>query len=132
MKKTTIYRQFKFDSAHWLPYHEGRCHNLHGHSFKVGIALSGVPKKDEDGNSESGMVMDFGRLKEMVNKAIIDIVDHHCLNEVLPISNPTAESMSEHFFYKLQKILSFGEPDVQLEFVRIWETEDAYAEFSNS
>jgi len=67
---------FKFDSAHRLMNYEGLCHNLHGHTWKVGFMFSG----EVDPNS--GMIMDFSALKETLEKHIIGFLDHAVLVNV--------------------------------------------------
>lgn len=116
-----ICRRFKFAAAHRLPQYEGKCNNLHGHEWKVDIALSGDIKYGPSAGSEVGMVMDFGRLKDIVNEIIIDNFDHHYLNDVIAFT-PTAENLAGFIFDELKEFL------VQLEFVRVWESDDSYAE----
>ena len=74
------------------------------------------------------MIMDFGRLKEIVEKNILVLTDHKYLNESLPLADPTAENMAKLFFDDLQATLKSEEPTVKLEFIRVWETEDAFSE----
>lgn len=123
----SICKRFKFDAAHKLPKHNGRCHNLHGHRWWVDVSISGPIVTS--GSSDNGMIMDFGQLKEIVNLEIINLVDHKYLNDELPFEDPTAENMSEFFFKKLSDKLLTIDIDVKLEFIRVWETEDAYAEW---
>lgn len=127
MRKITITRHFSFDAAHYLPGHDGKCQNLHGHTYKLEVTVG----RDSliEGGSSDGMVMDFGTLKPIVNKLIVDPLDHQCLNELLPY-RPTAENMVNHFFDVLEPVLEgFG---VQLVRLRLWETPDSYAEVSQS
>ena len=127
MRKITITSHFSFDAAHYLPGHEGKCQNLHGHTYKLEVTIG----RDSliEGGSSDGMVMDFGALKPIVHKLIIDPLDHHCLNELLPY-RPTAENMVNHFFDVLEPAFAgFG---VQLVGLRLWETPDSYAEVSES
>jgi len=126
MKEISICRRFKFDAAHKLPKYKGKCNNLHGHSFHIDVSISGLIQ--DKGESENGMIMDFGRLKEIVNKNILNLTDHKYLNESLPLEDPTAENMAELFFDDLTSTLKSEEPTIKLKFIRVWETEDAYAE----
>lgn len=80
---TTLY----IDSAHRLPNHPGKCHNLHGHTYKVIVTIYGEP------SPRTGMLYDFGNIKEIVNR-----LDHKNISE-LPSFNvegiyATAESMT--------------------------------------
>lgn len=81
----TVGKSFTFAAAHFLPEYIGPCHNLHGHEWKLEV----VVKKRID--PETGMVMDFSKLKEQVNNNVITKLDHTCLNDV--ISSPTAENI---------------------------------------
>ena len=127
MKKITITRHFSFDAAHYLPGHDGKCQNLHGHTYKLEVTVG--RESLIEGGSSDGMVMDFGTLKPIINKLIVDPLDHQCLNELLPY-RPTAENMVNHFFDVLEPVLEgFG---TQLVRLRLWETPDSYAEVSKS
>lgn len=73
---------FKFDAAHNLTKYHGKCERLHGHTYKLVVTVKG--KLDEQ-----DMVIDFALLKDIVQKEVIDILDHAYLNDI--IENPTAE-----------------------------------------
>lgn len=124
-RKITITRRFSFDAAHYLPGHEGKCQNLHGHTYILEVTV-GRESLIEGGSSE-GMVIDFSDLKSIVNKLVVDPLDHQCLNELLPY-RPTAENMANHFFEVLESVLKGF--DVDLVRVRLWESADSYAEVS--
>ena len=72
--KIRITKEFKFEMAHALDYHNGQCKNIHGHSYTLSITVLGIPQKENI--SEKGMVMDFGDLKNIINKQIINDIDH--------------------------------------------------------
>jgi 6-pyruvoyltetrahydropterin/6-carboxytetrahydropterin synthase len=78
-----VRRRFGFEAAHRLPGHPGKCRELHGHSYRLVVT---VERALDEG---SGMVIDFGELKQIVRREVIDLVDHKCLNDL--IDNPTAE-----------------------------------------
>lgn len=124
-RKITITRRFSFDSAHYLPGHEGKCQNLHGHTYILEVTV-GRDSLIEGGSSE-GMIIDFSDLKSIVNKLVVDPLDHQCLNELLPY-RPTAENMVNHFFDVLEPVLKGF--DVELIRLRLWESSDSYAEVS--
>lgn len=124
-RKITITRRFSFDAAHYLPGHEGKCQNLHGHTYIFEVTV-GRDSLIEGGSSE-GMVIDFSDLKSIVNKLVVDPLDHQCLNELLPY-RPTAENMANHFFEVMEPVLKGF--DVDLVRVRLWESSDSYAEVS--
>ncbi len=119
MPKVSIVKKFKFDSAHCLPNHEGMCQRLHGHSYVLEIGIEGYPQKS---GAETGMVMDFGNLKQIVNREVIDKLDHRLINET--IENPTAENMAIWIWETLLVWLP------ELTFVRVWETDTSYAEYA--
>ncbi len=70
-----ITKTFYFEAAHFLPNHSGLCKNIHGHSYILNITLTG-PIKDDNGDSDEGMIMDFGALKKIVNEKVINLYDH--------------------------------------------------------
>lgn len=63
-----IAKSFKWEMAHRLPYHKAGCQNLHGHSYRLDVAVEGSPLPN-------GMVMDYGDLKALV-QPLIDKLDH--------------------------------------------------------
>ena len=99
----------EFDAAHRLPGYQGKCANMHGHTYKVEIIVKGDVGAD-------GFVMDFYKLKQILGKALQDL-DHRCLNEL--ISNPTAETIAEWIWQKLSQLL--GECPVTLVSLKLWE-----------
>ena len=121
---TRICRKYTFDSCHFLPYHKGQCHNLHGHSYKLWVTFEGAVNKNS-GGEESGMVMDFKRMDSFVNLAI-DGFDHGNLNDYF--DNPTAENMSKQIFQYLNSQLISESSPIRVYKVRLWETEKCYAE----
>lgn len=95
-----IYKEFVFDSAHWLPnVPEGhKCKNLHGHTYHLKIVLRGEVGKQD------GWVADFGDIKATVNK-VLKMVDHKLINEVDGLENPTCELFCMWWFKKLKSSL---------------------------
>ncbi|GAA2707437.1 6-carboxytetrahydropterin synthase QueD [Micromonospora olivasterospora] len=91
-----IFREFTFEAAHRLPnVPEGhKCARLHGHSYRVTVHVSG------DVDPHSGWVMDFGDLKKAV-EPIRDRLDHHYLNEVPGLENPTSEVLARWIWDRL-------------------------------
>lgn len=65
----TITKEIEIDCAHRVYAHQGKCKNLHGHRYKIQVAVDGeVP--------DSGMVIDFGDLKEIMLEVIDKKLDH--------------------------------------------------------
>ena len=87
-------REFSFDASHFLPDYEGKCERVHGHTYRLKVVIEGEPKDD-------GMVMDFNELKDAVNDAVMERLDHSNLNEIF--ENPTAENIAEWIFKELEK-----------------------------
>ena len=80
-----LIKEFEFDAAHYLPEYNGKCEKLHGHTYKLVVKIDGTPDKE-------GMVIDFVRLKEIVKEAVLNKLDHSCINDILP--QPSAESVT--------------------------------------
>ena len=115
--KTSITKTFNFEAAHKLPNHDGKCANLHGHSYKFEVTVIGEIIKD---GPKEGMVMDFADLSKVVNSEILEKWDHQFLNDILPFTT-TAENLATEIF----KILKANGLNVTK--VRLWETAKAYA-----
>lgn len=100
MGEVEIWKEFGFESAHLLPrVPEGhKCGRLHGHSFRVRVALRGVP------GVETGWVMDFADLKK-VWKPLHEILDHRYLNDIPGLENPTSEILAGWIWDKLAPAL---------------------------
>ncbi|MBE2229564.1 MAG: 6-carboxytetrahydropterin synthase QueD [Chitinophagaceae bacterium] len=95
-----IYKEFGFDSAHFLPaVPEGhKCKQMHGHTYHLRVYIKGRP------DPETGWIMDFKILKDRV-LPLIDLVDHRLLNEIPGLENPTAENITIWFWDKLKPLL---------------------------
>ena len=106
-----IYKDFSIEAAHRLPnVPEGhKCARLHGHSFQVRISVEGPL------GEESGWVMDFGDIKAAF-APIYAQLDHHYLNDIEGLENPTSENLAMWIWQKLKPELP------QLSSVRIKET----------
>lgn len=83
-----IRKQFKFEAAHVLPHHAGKCSRLHGHSYRLDVTLAGPLQA---GGPAAGMVVDFDELSRVLKAGVIAELDHRSLNELMP--NPTAENV---------------------------------------
>ena len=114
--RATITKSFVFDACHYLPYHDAKCRNIHGHTYHMEISVRDIVLR------ETGMVMDFGKLKQAVNDNVIEKFDHGFINEYLPY--PTAELMVIWIWRALSK-------DVKgLYRIRLWETDGSYVEMT--
>ena len=120
----SVTKIFSFEAAHFLPNHEGKCKNVHGHNYKLEVTFSG---DRELTGSNKGMIVDFSDLKEIVDNVIIDQVDHINLNDIF--ANPTAENMVFAFSTWIQD----GElTSLKLIKLKLWETDDSFAEWSKN
>ncbi|MEH7238860.1 6-carboxytetrahydropterin synthase QueD [Bacillus sp. JJ1562] len=123
-KRVLVSKEFTFDAAHHLHCYEGKCKNLHGHTYKVVFGISGFL-------DEIGLVIDFGDIKEIWKNEIEIYLDHRYLNETLPNMNTTAENMVVWIYEKMNESLRNGlkkDQDVRVEFVRLYETPTSFAE----
>jgi len=115
MKVVRVIKTFTFDSAHQLPNYNGKCSNLHGHTYKLEVGVEGLIGED-------GLVVDFALLSKVVKEEIIENYDHKNLNNYF--ENPTAENMVVAFFDILK------EKFAGLCLIRLWETPTSYVEFT--
>ncbi|ATF15142.1 6-carboxytetrahydropterin synthase QueD [Brevibacillus sp. HB1.2] len=125
-KRVLVSKEFTFDAAHHLHAYEGKCKNLHGHTYTVVFGISGFP-------DEIGLVIDFGDIKQIWKEHIEIYLDHRYLNEMLPPMNTTAENMVVWIFEEMEKQLQSDAyrdhyNDARVEFVRLFETPTSYAE----
>ena len=130
-------KQFTFDMAHALAGYDGKCKNIHGHTYHFFVTVAGTPIADTS-SPKTGMVMDFGVLKQIVNKNIVEPFDHALvLNENADFCNslntkliqlpfqPTTENLLLHFAKRLEGKLP---PEVRLVSMKLYETETSCAE----
>ncbi|RWW93716.1 6-pyruvoyl trahydropterin synthase family protein [Flavobacterium cerinum] len=147
MSKIRITKQFSFETGHALYGYDGKCKNVHGHSYKLSVTVIGTPITDT-GNVKYGMVIDFGDLKKIIKEEIVDIFDHATVfnkntphielaNELMQRDHhvilveyqPTSENMVIDFADKIKKRL----PDnIQLFSLKLQETDTSFAEWYQS
>ncbi|RYG73097.1 6-carboxytetrahydropterin synthase QueD [Lentibacillus lipolyticus] len=122
-KRVMVSKEFTFDAAHHLHEYEGKCMNLHGHTYKVIFGISGFV-------DDRGLVIDFGDVKEIWTNEIKNFLDHKYLNETLPPMNTTAENMVVWIYEKMKDALEREEQHqgARVEFVRLYETPTSYGE----
>lgn len=144
MRKVRITKEFTFETGHALYGYDGKCRNVHGHSYKLAVTVIGTPI-DQLGHVKHGMVIDFGDLKKIIKEEIVEPFDHATVfnkntphvelakelsdrghDVILVDYQPTSEMMIIDFADKIKKRL----PDnIQLHHLRLRETETSYAEW---
>jgi len=92
-----ITKSFTLDAAHWLPeVPEGhKCGRLHGHTYTIVLGLEGPL------DQRLGWVQDYGEISRIF-APLYEQFDHHCLNEIEGLANPTAEIMARWIFLYLK------------------------------
>lgn len=121
-RKVSVTKRFTFEASHNLIDYDGPCSNLHGHSYKLYVTVSGYVDTVSK-NVTDCMVIDFKDIKSIVKREVVDKLDHTYLNEVF--TQPTAEVMAVLIFETLENAFP---KDCTLEKIRLYETEDSYAE----
>ncbi len=106
-----------FASAHQLRKYKGKCENLHGHNWKVVLAVKGNTLDN------IGLLVDFGDLKKMV-KGIIEELDHKNLNDTHPFTeiNPSSENIARYIASEAAEKIRAINSDAQIESVTVWES----------
>jgi len=97
-------KQVKFEAAHMLPQHDGKCARLHGHSWLAVLILESMELEAE--GPKAGMVMDFGDVSGAIKPILDEKLDHHYLNDTLPLTHPTSEAIARWLFDELKPSLS--------------------------
>jgi 6-pyruvoyltetrahydropterin/6-carboxytetrahydropterin synthase len=111
-----------FDAAHYLRDYGGKCENVHGHRFKVGVSLKAAKL------NEIGLAYDFVELKRHLNEVLARF-DHISLNEVPPFDkiNPSSENIAVTIYDELKGRFSGG---VTLSSVEVWESPESRVTYS--
>ncbi|PIT22992.1 6-carboxytetrahydropterin synthase QueD [Snodgrassella communis] len=137
-----IAKEFQFDACHMLDGHQGKCHNLHGHTYRLIVEVSS-PLQPQGSSKE--MVMDFADIKTIINQHIISQLDHAYLydetnNNERKIAallkqmqrkvfafpcRTTAEGISRFIFNQLTAYLPVSK-------ITLWETPTSYCEYQNT
>jgi len=144
MAKIRLTKIFHFDTGHALAGYDGKCRNVHGHSYRLEVTVIGEPIQDVE-NPKFGMVIDFGDLKEIVKKQVIDDYDHALVlnkntaykeigdfleergHHILLVDfQPTGEMMIQDM---AQRIIPHLPANVELFKLKLYETGTSFAEW---
>lgn len=137
-----IAKEFQFDACHMLDGHKGKCHNLHGHTYRLIVEISDQLRLH---GSSKEMVMDFADIKTIINQSIISQLDHAYLYDASNSNEckiadllqqmqrkvfafpcrTTAEGMSRFIFNQLCDKLPVSK-------ITLWETPTSYCEYQQS
>ncbi|MCW8858116.1 MAG: 6-carboxytetrahydropterin synthase QueD [Deltaproteobacteria bacterium] len=117
--------QTHFAAAHNLLNYQGDCENLHGHNWKVEATVS------TENLDKSGLGIDFKILKKHT-KEIMNYLDHKYLNDLEAFKgiSPSSEHIAKFIFDRLLK--SLAEYEVTMEKITVWESDNAYASYTQS
>lgn len=137
-----VSKEFDFEMAHALDGHDGKCHNIHGHTYGLRVTFSGEPI-DAPETPKDGMVIDFTDLKRIVKTNVVDVFDHALVLRdnsrflgivtsennprlMLVTYQPTAEKLLEH----MVAIITENLPEhIHLHSALLRETNSSYAEW---
>lgn len=144
MSNIRITKQFNFETGHALYGYDGKCRNVHGHSYKLSVTVIGQPITDTT-HVKLGMVIDFTDLKKIVKEEIVDKFDHATVfnkntphvelakeltdrghNVILANYQPTSENMVIAFSKKIAARLP---ENIKLHSLKLQETETSFAEW---
>ena len=144
MSTIRITKQFSFETGHALYGYDGKCKNVHGHSYRLDVTVIGSPISDAS-HVKFGMVIDFSDLKKIVKEDIVDVFDHATVfnkitphielakelqdrdhNVLLVDYQPTSEMMVIDFSEKIKKRLP---ENIQLHSLKLQETATSYAQW---
>lgn len=144
MSKIRITKQFSFETGHALYGYDGKCKNVHGHSYRLDVTVIGEPISDNT-HVKYGMVIDFSDLKVIVKEEIVNVFDHATVfnkntphvelaeelkvrghNVLLVDYQPTSEMMVIDFAKKIKLRLP---ENIQLYSLKLQETATSYAEW---
>lgn len=144
MSQIRITKIFSFETGHALYGYDGKCRNVHGHSYKLYVTVIGSPITDNS-HVKYGMVIDFSDLKKIVQEEIVDVFDHATVfnkntphvelakelsdrgHSVLLVDyQPTSEMLVIDFSEKIRRRLP---NNIKLHSLRLQETDSSYAEW---
>lgn len=145
MAQIRITKLFSFEMAHSLDGYDGKCRNLHGHSYHLQVTIQSA-KVGMEACGDDGMLFDFGDLKRLVQETVVERYDHSLVlnaavdksvleaikryyDKVLVVDfQPTTENLLAEFAQRIGAALP---SDIKLYSIRLSETENSFAEWYN-
>lgn len=141
MATLRVTKEFDFEGAHALMGYDGKCKNIHGHSYRLFVTVKGRVLTSQE-SPKSGMVLDFSLLKKIVNQHVIEKFDHallmredaplleelkshYCSTMSLPFQ-PTCENL---IIYIAQLIKEHLPKELELFSLKLYETATSYVEW---
>lgn len=129
-----LYKEVSFDASHRLLHYTGKCHNLHGHRWKVEIRITGMV------NEQTNILVDYNEIKKVVNRYDHQII----LNEADPMvprieefhpvvttpGDPTSELLAVLIRDAIEAEYAGSGQDIRVESIRVWESPTCYAELT--
>ncbi len=120
-------KEMRFEASHRLTEHDGKCRDLHGHSWVARVSVKGSRLYEE--GPEKGMVVDFTRLKRAMER-VRSLLDHRHLNDVLEVAGypkkgvdyPTSENVARWIYHTIEDALILGDMNFEMDSVEVEET----------
>ncbi len=130
-----LYKEVSFDASHRLLTYEGKCHNLHGHRWKVEIWITGVP------DEKTNILVDYNDLKKIVERFDHEIILNAAdplvsrIEEFHPVvttpGDPTSELLAELIRNDIESQYKESGRNITVDLIRVWESPTCYAELDN-
>ncbi|NLP13253.1 MAG: 6-carboxytetrahydropterin synthase QueD [Clostridium sp.] len=114
--RVAISKVFTFDSAHRLIGYNGKCKEIHGHTYKLEVTVKGKPDGD-------GLVMDFNELNDIIKSEVLEKIDHKYLNDLFDF-NPTCEMIGLWIWEQVKNRVD--NTNCSLERLVLWETPTSF------
>ncbi len=112
----------KFSAAHQLRSYQGACERLHGHNWRVTVAVTA------ERLNEQGLAVDFQELRKALRE-VLDQLEHTFLNDIFPFTqiNPSSENLAKWVYDNVAKKINDG--DLEVSSVTVWESDTASASY---
>jgi len=100
----SLRKTIRFEAAHHLPAHDGKCARVHGHSWEAELEVRGGALHTY--GPKAGMLIDYGDIAAAVEPLWQDYLDHHDLNVTTRLANPTSEELARWLFDNISHVLT--------------------------